>query len=151
MTAIKAKSPDKQAQLLQNCVAATIDTALTLKQIHWNIRGPKFQQIHEFLDVIIEHARAGTDEMAERMSTLGVPSVGQRATLPKSAVPAIPDGFITDDDAINRTCDTLNETITELRKAQEALGEIDAVTEDLVIGVIAALEKDLWMMRSHLK
>jgi len=145
------RNPEKQAELLQAGVASTIDVALTLKQLHWNIRGPKFQQIHEFLDVIIEHARAATDEMAERMVTLGIPSVGQRATLPKSSVPTIKDGFIDDDGVIQDACNALTECINTLRNAQEGLADIDAMTEDIVIGIVVDLEKDLWMMRSHLK
>ena len=37
-----------------------------------------------------------------------------------------------------------------LRDAQSKLGDIDAVSEDLVIGILAGLEKSLWMLRSHL-
>ena len=142
--------PNKQAELLQACVVATIDVALTLKQLHWNIRGPKFQPVHEFLDVVIEHARGATDEMAERMVTMGVPAIGQRSSLAAPSAPPVPDGFTPDDKVIELACDTLVGALAVLRKAQEQTGEIDAVTEDLIIGLIAPFEQQLWMLRSHL-
>lgn len=143
-------NPNMQAELLQSCVVATIDVALTLKQLHWNIRGPKFQPIHEFLDVVIEHARGATDQMAERMVTMGVPAIGQRSTLPSPSAPSVPNAFTPDDKVIELACDTLVRALEVLRKAQEETGEIDAVTEDLLIGLIAPFEQQLWMLRSHL-
>ncbi len=131
-------------------MVATIDVALTLKQLHWNIRGPKFQPVHEFLDVVIEHARGATDEMAERMVTMGVPAIGQRSSLGAPSTPPVPDGFTPDDKVIELACDTLVGALAVLRKAQEQIGEIDAVTEDLIIGLIAPFEQQLWMLRSHL-
>ena len=145
-----AKNSPKQGELLQSCIGATIDLSLTLKQLHWNIRGPHFKPVHEFLDEIIDHARTTTDILAERMVTLGLPAIGQRATLPGSPVEQIEDTFLRDTAVIEHTGNALDAAIRVLRVAQEALGDIDAVTEDLVIAALHELEKDLWMMRSHL-
>lgn len=145
-----AKKARKQGELLQSCINATVDLALTLKQLHWNIRGPHFKPVHEFLDEIIDHARSTSDTLAERMVTLGVPAIGQRATLPTSPVQKIEDSFIQDTAVIEHTGNALDATIRVLRESQEALGEIDPVTEDLVIAALQDFEKDLWMIRSHL-
>ncbi len=150
MTEPSFKNAKKQGELLQACVVATIDVALTLKHLHWNIRGPKFRPVHEFLDVVIDHAREATDELAERMVAMGAPAIGQRSSLPTPAAPQAPDAFIKDDRVIELACDTLIATIAIMRHAQEQLADIDAVTEDLVIGLITPFEKQLWMLRSHL-
>lgn len=150
MTSIEKYHPQKQAPILQSCVAASIDLALSFKHLHWNIRGPKFQSIHEFLDIVIEHARAGTDELAERMATIGVPSQGQRGKIPASPVPEIEDGFLQDDIVLVRAVAILDEAIKVLRDAQTKLADLDAVSEDIVISILASYEKDLWMLRSHL-
>jgi len=149
MTIPQTIDPKQQSQLLQSSVASTVDLALSMKQLHWNIRGPKFRSIHEFLDVIIDHAREATDVLAERMVTLGVPAVGQRASLQTSNIPEISDDFLKDDKVVELGCAMLDAAIETLREARKALGEIDAVTEDIVIGVLTDLEKDLWMLRSH--
>lgn len=150
MTSIEQHDPKKQAPVLQACVAASIDLALSFKHLHWNIQGPKFQSVHEFLDIVIEHARAGTDELAERMATIGVPPQGQRGKIPASPVPEIEDGFLQDDIVLERAVSILDEAVKVLRDAQTKLADLDAVSEDLVIGILAGYEKDLWMLRSHL-
>jgi len=149
MTIPQTKEPQKQGEMLQASVASTVDLALSMKQLHWNIRGPKFQSIHEFLDVIIEHARIASDMLAERMVTLGVPAIGQRTALVSSKIPEIENDFLPDEKVITLGCDMLSSTIETLREARQALGDIDAVSEDIVISALGDLEKDLWMLRSH--
>ncbi|MFG0245683.1 MAG: DNA starvation/stationary phase protection protein [Phycisphaerales bacterium JB052] len=150
MTSIEHHHPQKQAPLLQACVTATIDLALSFKHLHWNIRGPRFRSVHEFLDIVIEHARDATDELAERLVTIGMPAEGQRTELDKSPVPAIESGFLTDEAVLKHAVAILDETIKVLRDAQSKLGDLDAVSEDIVIGTLANLEKDLWMLSSQL-
>lgn len=150
MTSIETHNPKTQAPILQSCVAATIDLALSFKHLHWNIRGPKFQSIHEFLDIVIDQARSGSDELAERLVTIGMPAEGQRHTLQASPVPQVESGFMRDDLVLERAVSILDEVVKVLRDAQKGLGDIDAVSEDLVIGILAGLEKSLWMLRSHL-
>ncbi len=150
MTSIEHHHPKKQAPLLQACVTATIDLALSFKHLHWNIRGPRFKSIHEFLDIVIDHARTATDELAERLVTIGMPAEGQRTKLHDSPVSEIESGFISDEAVIKNAVKLLDESIRVLRDAQSQMGDIDAVSEDLIIGVLGDLEKDLWMLRSHL-
>ena len=142
--------PAAQGEILQNGVTAAIDLALTLKQLHWNVVGMSFQPIHEFLDVVIDHARSASDELAERMVTVGVPAVGQRSALSDSTLPRIPDDFARDSDVIRLSVESLGEVMRVLREAQQQLGDIDPVSEDLVIGILAQFEKDHWMLRSHI-
>ena len=150
MTTTPFPNPDQQAEILQHGVTAAIDLALTLKQLHWNVVGMSFQPMHEFLDVVIDHARSASDELAERMVTVGVPAVGQRAALSKSTLPRIPDDFARDSDVIRLAVESLGEVMRVLREAQQKLSDIDPVSEDLVIGILAQFEKDHWMLRSHL-
>lgn len=150
MTSIEHHDPQKQAPILQACVAASIDLALSFKHLHWNIRGPKFQSIHEFLDIVIDQARSGTDDLAERLVTIGMPAEGQRLKLQESPVPQIESGFMRDDIVLERAVAILDEVVKVLRDAQAKLADIDPVSEDLVIGILAGLEKSLWMLRSHL-
>ena len=144
-------NPQKQAQILQPCVRATIDLALNLKQLHWNVQGPNFKPVHEFLDEIIEHTRSASDELAERIVTLGHPAVGQRISLGDATVPTAEDTFVNDTNTLHHTHTMLESAILTLRKAQQDLADIDPVSEDLVISILADLEKDHWMVRSHLK
>lgn len=57
------------------------DLQLTLKHAHWNVVGPSFISVHEMLDPQIELVRGFADEVAERMSTLGVSPHGTPGNL----------------------------------------------------------------------
>jgi starvation-inducible DNA-binding protein len=151
MPSIETHDPQTQGPILQSCVAASIDLSLSYKHLHWNIRGPKFQYIHELLDVVIDQAREASDELAERLVTIGMPAEGQRHRLEASPVPQIESGFLRDDIVIERAVTILDEVVKVLRNAQQELADIDAVTEDLVIGILGGYEKSLWMLRSHLE
>ena len=150
MTFPSSFNPSKQADILQHCVRDTIDLSLNLKQLHWNVQGPHFKPVHEFLDEIIDHARDASDEIAERIVTLGTPAIGQRGSLGEPGIPNTQDQFIKDQAVLQQAEGMLQSTITQLRNAQEALGDLDAVSEDMIIGILADLEKDHWMIRSHL-
>ena len=142
--------PDRQADLVRPCVTACINLSLAFKQLHWNLRGPRFQMVHEFLDVVIAEARAATDELAERVVTVGRPVYGQAVRAAEADFAAIPDGFITDEQAIELAAERLESTISVLRDAQGPIGEIDSVTEDLILDALGNFEKRLWMLRAHL-
>ncbi|MBN4844921.1 DNA starvation/stationary phase protection protein, partial [Staphylococcus sp. EG-SA-29] len=60
------------AEILQPRLHALNDLQLTLKHAHWNVVGRNFIGVHEMLDPQIELVRGYADELAERMSALGV-------------------------------------------------------------------------------
>jgi starvation-inducible DNA-binding protein len=41
-------------------------------------------------------------------------------------------------------------TTEQIRERMDRIGELDLVTQDLLIGVIAELEEQLWMTRSQI-
>jgi len=63
-------------EILQDRLVATIDLQLTLKHVHWNVVGPHFIAVHQMLDPQVDAAREMSDELAERIATLGGSPVG---------------------------------------------------------------------------
>ena len=51
---------------LQRVLTDLIALELVGKQIHWNVVGPNFRDIHLNLDDVVDIAREGSDEVAER-------------------------------------------------------------------------------------
>lgn len=140
------------AALLQDRLHALNDLALTLKHVHWNVVGPNFIAVHEMLDPQIEAVRAMIDECAERMATLGVPPLGtpgrlveQRTWQDYSLVRASTQEHLGALDLV------YGGVIAAHRAAQEKIGELDPVTEDLVIGQLRQLELFQWFVRAHLE
>ncbi len=146
------ESGHEVAKILQDRLNALNDLQLTLKHVHWNVVGPHFIAVHEMIDPHVEEVRAMVDETAERIATLGMAPIGTPS--------AIVEHRTRDDYSLNRA--TTNEhlgalelvydgIIADHRDAQDEIGEIDAVTEDMVIGQISKLELFQWFIRAHLE
>ncbi|MCD9198355.1 Dps family protein [Aeromicrobium wangtongii] len=143
---------EKLAGILQDRLNALNDLHLTLKHVHWNVVGPHFIAVHEMIDPHVLEVIGMVDETAERIATLGVS--------PQGTPGAIVNGRTWDDYSLGRA--TTNEHLGALdevyvnllkdhRKAQEAVSELDPVTEDLIIGQLTKLELFHWFVRAHLE
>lgn len=137
---------------LQNRLIALIDLQLTLKHIHWNVVGPNFIGVHEMLDPQYAAVSDMVDAVAERIATLG----GQPLGTPS----AIVDGRTWEDYKLDRALThehlvALDHVyvglIEDHRKAIELAGDLDPVSEDLLIGQTNQLELFHWFVRAHLE
>ncbi|MEO7129927.1 MAG: DNA starvation/stationary phase protection protein [Dermatophilaceae bacterium] len=137
---------------LQLRLSAYNDLYLTLKHIHWNVVGPNFIAVHEMLDPQVMTVRDYADEVAERIATMG--------GSPKGTPGAIIADRTWDDYSIGR--DNVQAHLAALdlvyggvigsnRKAIAEFGELDPITEDMMIGHTAELEKYQWFVRAHLE
>ena len=80
---------------LQRVLTDLIALELVGKQIHWNVVGPNFRDIHLNLDDVVDIAREGSDEVAERMRAINAVPDGRPATIAAATtVPAAPEGEI---------------------------------------------------------
>jgi starvation-inducible DNA-binding protein len=150
------KSPLADADLkvvseaLQGALMDLVDLALTSKQIHWNIVGPRFRSIHLQLDEVVASARAHSDTVAERASALGVPPDGRATTVASgSGIKTAPAGWIKDTDAVSAMVDALGSVITRMRERVTATEAPDPVSQDLLIAITADLEKHHWMFQAE--
>ncbi len=149
---LSGEAESQTATLLQGCLVDLIDLALQMKQAHWNVVGPHFQPIHEKLDEVVETAREASDEVAERIVAIGVTADGRAATLVESSrLDAFPAGFHDGPTIVTACSDRLSKTCVGLREAIAPLGDLDPISEDLLIGITAELEKHLWMLQAQEK
>ncbi|WP_225828830.1 Dps family protein [Streptomyces naphthomycinicus] len=138
------------SEALQGALVDLVDLSLVAKQIHWNIVGPRFRSIHLQLDEVVASARTHSDTVAERASALGVPPDGRAATVASgSGIKPTPSGWIKDTDAVGAMVDALGSVITRMRERVNATGEADPVSQDLLIGITADLEKHHWMFQAE--
>ncbi|MFE0509994.1 Dps family protein [Streptomyces sp. NPDC058964] len=138
------------AEALQGALVDLLDLSLVAKQVHWNIVGPRFRSIHLQLDEVVDSARAHSDTVAERASTLGVPPDGRAATVAASSgIGSTPSGWIKDTDAVGTLVDALGRVITRMRERVQATAEPDPVSQDIFITVTADLEKHHWMFQAE--
>jgi starvation-inducible DNA-binding protein len=141
----------KVAAQLQQRLVSLIDLALTLKHIHWNVVGPNFISVHMMLDPQHDGVETMVDDVAERIATLGGVPLG----LPGRIVDARTwtDYSLDRADALSHlgALDLVYTGVIENhRSAIDTVGDIDAVSQDLLIGQTGVLERYQWFVRSHL-
>ncbi|MEU9858093.1 DNA starvation/stationary phase protection protein [Streptomyces sp. NPDC047974] len=150
------KSPLSETDLktvgtaLQGALVDLVDLALVAKQVHWNVVGPRFRSVHLQLDEVVDTARLHSDTVAERAAALGVNPDGRAATVATgSAVGSVPEGWIKDADAVRILVTSLGAVITRMRERVEVTGDPDPVSQDILIGLTADLEKHSWMFQAE--
>jgi starvation-inducible DNA-binding protein len=135
---------------LQPLLIELADLALVGKQAHWNVTGPLFLPVHQQLDDLVNDVRGWADEVAERIMAVGGSADARVATVAaETPFAALPAGRITDDKAIALVLERLDIVIAASRRRIEALDGIDLVSQDLVIAVVAGLEKHRWMFSAQ--
>lgn len=146
----KNGSTEHATELLQAGLASLIDLSLVLKQAHWNVVGPNFRSVHLQLDEIIVTVRQATDDIAERVVTLGNAPDGRAATVAEGSVlEAFPEGFHGVPEMVSAVADRIKSANDQLRDAIEKMGDLDPVSEDLLISICSQLEKHLWMVQAQ--
>ncbi|MEW2294762.1 DNA starvation/stationary phase protection protein [Streptomyces sp. NPDC006743] len=154
MSVITSPLPEKEREIAGSALQATLvdllDLSLVAKQAHWNLFGPRFRSIHEQLDEVVTTARDYADTVAERAAALGVAPDGRAATIAAtSGVPAFPQGWTRDTTVVEILVRTFSTVIERVRQRIEETGPADAVTQDLLIGLTADLEKQSWMFQAE--
>lgn len=146
-------SPDRKGTLsaeLQVTLVDFIDLALQGKQAHWNVVGRHFTPLHEQLDALVADARTWADTVAERLATLGQPADGRAVTVAEtSGLEPFPGGFADDEKVVILIVERLTRLGEGVRTRAERLGDLDLVSQDLLIEILRGLEKHLWMFQAQ--
>jgi starvation-inducible DNA-binding protein len=151
LPAIASHQRAEVGRLLQETLVELVDLSLLGKQLHWNVFGPHFRTLHLHLDELVDAWRDLSDSVAERSVALGIPPDGRSGTVAgSSGVAAVDGGALRDEVVVRELADRLAGVAERIRERMDRLGELDAVTQDLLIEVVAALEEQLWMVRAQL-
>ena len=137
---------------LQQRLTSLIDVQLTLKHIHWNVVGPTFIGVHEMLDPQVDAVRGMTDDVAERIATMGGQPVGTPGYVAKtrgwddySLLRAMTNEHLAALDVV------YTGVITDHRRAIAEFDELDLVSQDMLIAQAEQLEMFQWFVRAHLE
>jgi starvation-inducible DNA-binding protein len=147
---------DKQgarvAELLQKQLSTYNDLHLTLKHVHWNVVGPSFIGVHEMIDPQVILVRGYADDVAERIAALGASPQGTPGAIIKDRTW---DDYSVGRDTVAAHLAALDLVYTgiieDTRKAIAETDELDPVSQDMLIGQTAELEKFQWFVRAHLE
>ncbi|MEU5365886.1 DNA starvation/stationary phase protection protein [Streptomyces sp. NPDC005925] len=138
--------------MLQMRLHSLNDLHLTLKHIHWNVVGPHFIAVHEMLDPQVDTVRDMTDDIAERISTLGgEPNGTPGALVNERTWNGYSIGRAESIEHLGALDLVYTAVIQDHRKAMRATEDSDPVTQDMLIEQLRGLELFQWFVRAHLE
>ncbi len=139
------------SSLNQN-LATAIDLKLQTKQAHWNVKGSNFIALHQLFDAIATEVEGYVDILAERVVQLGGIASGRvQDVQAASTLATYPENIQKSELHVKALTQSLSSYIagtTALLEEAEQLG--DAVTVDLLTGIIAGLDKQRWFVEAHI-
>jgi starvation-inducible DNA-binding protein len=141
---------EETGQLLQLTLVELIALSLIGKQLHWNIAGPGFRELHLHLDELVDEWHELSDTVAERAVAIGFPPDGRApAVVEQSDLEPVEPGPTSVPDAIGELLARLGAVDERVRERTDQLSDLDLASQDVLIEVTRALEKQRWMLRSE--
>lgn len=152
-TGIKSNTKTAMIELLNARLADAIDLALITKQAHWNLKGPTFIAVHEFLDDVRDDLDEHVDIVAERIAQLDGIALGTIQAVSKATkLPAYPTDIRKVDDHLAALVERFAALGKSTREAIDAADDAgDADTADIFTAYSRVLDKNLWFLKSHLE
>ena len=156
MSATRNDLPDNTRKamiaLLNARLVDAIDLRLSLKQAHWNVKGPNFIALHELFDQIQARVAVFVDDLAERAVALGGFANGTtQAVALGTQLKAYPGEISAEREHVIAVADRLASFGKLARAAIDASDETgDKDTADLFTEVSRQIDKDLWFVEAHL-
>lgn len=124
---------------------------IKMRNFHWNLKGPRFHDLHEFFEQEYKEIESAIDETAERIRMLGGVSPGSMAEfLGGSTLKEAAGEIISGNDAIVALIADHDAAIRNLRQripyCEEKLNDIG--TADFLTERLRSHEQSAWMLRS---
>ncbi|CAA9564350.1 MAG: DNA protection during starvation protein [uncultured Thermomicrobiales bacterium] len=142
---------DEVGRVLQATLVELLDLSLVGKQLHWSVVGTQFRPMHLQLDELVDAWRELADTVAERAVAIGYWPDGQAdAIVAGRDVVPVASGPVADHDVVRQLARRMADADERIRVRMDRLADLDVVSQDVLIGVVRALEKQLWMVRAQL-
>jgi starvation-inducible DNA-binding protein len=135
---------------LNQQLASLSDLAAAYKQAHWNVVGSDFSQLHALFDQFADQTREYVDAVAERVVTLGGTARGTiQAAAEQSTLPPFPLDERCEQHLLEALVAQIDILDGDLRQAMDSTAS-EPATQDVYIEVVRGIEKQRWMLQSHL-
>ncbi len=143
---------DAIAAGLSKLLADTYTLYLKTQGFHWNVTGPRFYELHKFLEEQYTELADADDEIAERIRALGVKAPASYSEFKKLATVAEETGAPAAPEMLRQL---LGDHRVAIRSAQAVIEVAEAASDvgsaDLATQRIRSHEKSAWMLDSLLQ
>lgn len=150
------KAPQNQpnsAAVLNQMVANFGVLNVKLHQYHWYVQGQHFYTLHEKFEELYHEVNQYFDEFAERLLSIGEKPYSTLAEfLEHASISEQPyETKLTDVQMVENVVKDYRHMREVAARGIELAGkEGDHVTEDLLIGYQASVDKTIWMLQAYL-
>lgn len=158
MASIHIGLNDKQrkgcVEILNHLLADEHILFIKTHNYHWNIVGPRFNDLHKFFEAQYEEIEGIIDEVAERARALDGKAVATLSEYVKmTRLREQPGQYPNADGMLKNLLHDHEAIITQLREDLQAAQDDykDAGTADFLTGLMEQHEKMAWMLRSFLQ
>ena len=151
---IEEKNRKAVIGLLQSVLANLSVIYSKTRNFHWNITGPRFHTLHLFLEEQYKELGEASDEVAERIRSLGGFSIGtMQEFIDKAELKEQPGVRPPSDGMIAALVQDHQKIIKGLREDIDKCDDDyeDTGTADFLTGLMEQHEKLAWMLRAHLE
>jgi starvation-inducible DNA-binding protein len=149
---IPEKKRHQITNILNQHLSSAIDLSFQAKQAHWNVKGPNFSELHKVFDELYAVINEGADELAERISQLGGQAEGTvQIVTKKTYLKPLTLNLSKGSDLLPALADSVAVYGKCLRKSIDEMGSLkDSVSGDILTQVLRGIDKQLWILDSHL-
>ena len=129
-----------------------VGLSLVGKQLHWALFGPLSRPLHLYLDELVGSWRELADTVAERAVALGfVPDGQAQAVAAGSQLTPVAKTAIEDHAVVRELTRRVADLSERVRARIQHVGEVDLVSQHVLIEVVRELEKQQWLLRIQLE
>ncbi len=126
---------------------------IKIHNLHWNVTGPQFKAVHEFLESIYDSYADVLDEVAELLKINDeTPAASLKEYLELADIKELDSSELSAEEAIKITLDDMIKLCTdaaELRKAADS--EDSFALTNMMEDHISNYSKNIWFLKSMLK
>ncbi|MEO7674641.1 MAG: DNA starvation/stationary phase protection protein Dps [Pyrinomonadaceae bacterium] len=142
---------EKLIAILNQSLADAADLKSQAKQAHWNVKGSSFIALHELFDQVATEMDTHTDDIAERITTLGGVAMGTvRLAAENSSLSEYPHEISDGTAHVDALSSAMADFGKKVRKNIDVTDEIgDKDTADLFTGISRNVDKLLWFVEAH--
>jgi len=136
---------------LEATLMELLDLSLLGRQLDWSLTGPSSIALHRGLDQLVGSWRELADTLGRRAVVIGYWPDGQADAIASApSHTSVGRGPVEDEAAVSLLVQYLLDLVERTRGRLGRLGELDLVSQGLIIRVLGELETQLCLLRGHL-
>jgi starvation-inducible DNA-binding protein len=143
----------KKLELLQNYLANLAVLNIKMHNIHWNVVGPQFMEIHNFTEAFYDKLFADLDEVAELLKMKNeMPLSTMAEYLEKSTIEEMKAKDFTTKESleiVKKEMELMKSLATDIRNISDEEGDFETVA--IFEEYVAYYSKNLWFINSMIK